>query len=274
MLYRFGLFILRESTCALERDGSPRPLRRQAFAVLRYLLAHRERVVSKQELFREVWPQTRVTDNALAQCLVDIRRALGDDGAGRRMIRTCRGVGFQFNAEVTVEQEGLAGVERRLLPLPSRAAPLILLLPFSIASGEQLEAELASEIELELLRQLVDKSPVPVAYLHSKCPAPAMRPAENELGAAFVVEGRVQRLEERVRLRLLITETATSTAIWAERYDIRISRLFDDEDAVTCKAAEALLRAANRLMARPEPTRFAFNQSLSTPDALAVNVAM
>ena len=134
MLYRFGPFTLRESSSDLERHGNPVPLRRQAFAVLRHLIAHRDRLVTKRELFEEIWPQARVTDNALSQCLAEIRRALGDDGMGQRMIRTRHGVGFQFIGEVADQTEAIASE----VQAPARAAlasvPMILVLPFSITA--------------------------------------------------------------------------------------------------------------------------------------------
>jgi len=60
-------------------DGAGRAsyLRRKSFDVLRYLVDHPERVVSKEELFETVWADA--TDS-LAQCVTEIRRALGPTG--------------------------------------------------------------------------------------------------------------------------------------------------------------------------------------------------
>ena len=244
MLYRFGPFTLRESACVLERDGNPVPLRRQAHAVLHYLVARRDRLVSKRELFDEIWAEARVTENALAQCLAEIRRVLGDDGCAQRMIRTRHGVGVQFVGDVTAEQEatadaGPAGASR---PLVNRIA----LRPFAIAGDAALDAELALEIEHELLRQLVKKSPIPVIHARSSCAATA----DADGDAAFSVEGRLQCFAGFVRLRLRLIETATRSVVWAERYDARIEALVDDEDGVTRSASEGLLRATVRAMSQ------------------------
>ena len=66
-------------------DGEIR-LRPKTFEVLRHLLMHRGRVVTKQALIDAVWGHTSVTDDSLVQCLIEIRRALGDDG--HRLIKT------------------------------------------------------------------------------------------------------------------------------------------------------------------------------------------
>jgi DNA-binding winged helix-turn-helix (wHTH) protein/tetratricopeptide (TPR) repeat protein len=252
MLYRFGPFTLRESSCVLDRDDTPVPLRRQAFAVLRYLVAQRERLVTKHELFQEIWPEARVTDNALSQCMAEIRRALGDNGIGQRMIRTRHGVGFQFVADTAVEPEPLAGAGVAPTRALRTSVPIILLRPFAIAGDEQLEAGLAVEIEHELVRQLVKKSPIPVLHLRSLCETQATGAAreEDDLGIGFVVEGRVQRFGECVRLRLRVSDTAARTIIWAERYDARIREMLEDQDAAARSAAEGILRAAIRALAR------------------------
>ena len=61
-------------------------LRRKSFEVLRYLLEHRGQVTGKKELLDAVWPNVTVGDNSLAQCISEIRRAIGDDQ--QRIIKT------------------------------------------------------------------------------------------------------------------------------------------------------------------------------------------
>ena len=75
------------------------PLRPKTFEVLAYLVKHHGRLVTKTALIEMVWPDTAITDNSLAQCLVDIRRALGDDS--QQLIRTVKGRGYVFAAPVT-----------------------------------------------------------------------------------------------------------------------------------------------------------------------------
>jgi DNA-binding winged helix-turn-helix (wHTH) protein len=53
-------------------------LRPKSFEVLRYLLEHPGRVVSKEEVMTAVWPDTTVSDESLTRCVSDVLRALGD----------------------------------------------------------------------------------------------------------------------------------------------------------------------------------------------------
>lgn len=74
-------------------------LRPKAFEVLSYLVKHHGRLVSKTALTEAVWPDAAITDNSLAQCLLEIRRALADDS--QQLIRTVARRGYVFTAPVT-----------------------------------------------------------------------------------------------------------------------------------------------------------------------------
>ena len=76
-------------------DIQPTPLR-----LLLYLAAHRDRVVSRMELLEAIWPGVVVGDEALTTALAEARHAVGDDGAAQRVIRTHKGRGYRFVAEV------------------------------------------------------------------------------------------------------------------------------------------------------------------------------
>ncbi len=79
----------------------PVPLTAKAFAVLRYLAEHPQRLLTRNELFDAVWPQTYVSDGALTACIRELRRALQDSAQAPRYIETVRGRGYRFVVEVT-----------------------------------------------------------------------------------------------------------------------------------------------------------------------------
>jgi hypothetical protein len=64
--------------------------------VLTYLLAHRDRVVLKQELLEHLWPDQFVGDAALNCYIMAVRQAIGDSGHTQRLIRTVRSRGYRF----------------------------------------------------------------------------------------------------------------------------------------------------------------------------------
>ena len=97
--YRFGEFMLDLDGGFLRRGGEEVGLRPKAFQVLTYLVEHHGRLVTKSALIDAVWSDAAVTDNSLAQCLLEIRRALADDS--QQIIRTVARRGYVFTAPVS-----------------------------------------------------------------------------------------------------------------------------------------------------------------------------
>jgi DNA-binding winged helix-turn-helix (wHTH) protein/class 3 adenylate cyclase/tetratricopeptide (TPR) repeat protein len=103
MRYLFGDYVLDTQRYELHGAGELVKLRRKAFQVLAYLLAHHERVVSKQELLEHLWPNQFVGDEVLKACITALRKALGERGRTPRFIRTLHGQGYRFVAAVAVQ---------------------------------------------------------------------------------------------------------------------------------------------------------------------------
>jgi len=72
----------------------------QVFEVLWYLLANRDRLVTKDELLDNVWGHRYVAPTTLTSRIKHARQAVGDDGDAQRVIRTVHGLGFRVVAEV------------------------------------------------------------------------------------------------------------------------------------------------------------------------------
>jgi DNA-binding winged helix-turn-helix (wHTH) protein/predicted ATPase/type II secretory pathway predicted ATPase ExeA len=82
----------------LWRENTPIPLRRQTFAVLRYLVEHAGQVVSKAALLDALWPGVYVTDMAPMICIRELRKALGDDARVPQFIETVHRRGYRWLA--------------------------------------------------------------------------------------------------------------------------------------------------------------------------------
>lgn len=93
----FTIDLLR--ACLFGRGGEEVKLRPKSFEVLKYLAENSGRLIGKEELFGSVWPNTAVTDDSLVQCLIEVRRALGEDG--QRIVKTVPRRGYIFQANVT-----------------------------------------------------------------------------------------------------------------------------------------------------------------------------
>src|SRR5919199_5910578 len=100
MDYVFGAYCLATQRYELTHAGVPIPLRPKVFQVLDYLLAHHERVVSKEELLEQLWPGQFVGDVGLNTYIMEVRKALGDRRPPHQYVRTVRGQGYRFVAPV------------------------------------------------------------------------------------------------------------------------------------------------------------------------------
>jgi pimeloyl-ACP methyl ester carboxylesterase/DNA-binding winged helix-turn-helix (wHTH) protein len=101
--WRFGPYELDLARRELRVAGRVRTLQPQVLDVLAYLVRHRDRVVPKEELLRELWPDAYVTDASLQRAVSLARRALRP--ADRGLLRTHARRGYRFAGEVA-EAEG------------------------------------------------------------------------------------------------------------------------------------------------------------------------
>jgi pimeloyl-ACP methyl ester carboxylesterase/DNA-binding winged helix-turn-helix (wHTH) protein len=99
-IYEFDDCLVDPGRFELRRGGAVEHVEPQVFDVLIHLIRHRDRVVTKTELLDTVWGDRFVSESALASRLKSVRRAVGDDGAAQRVIRTVFGRGYQFVASV------------------------------------------------------------------------------------------------------------------------------------------------------------------------------
>ena len=97
---RIGSLLLEPDTLELIDGDRVDVLRPLPAALLFHLLRHRHRIVPKEELHRVLWPDTSVSDAALASAVRDLRRILRDDGENQEIVRTFRGRGYRLVAPV------------------------------------------------------------------------------------------------------------------------------------------------------------------------------
>jgi DNA-binding winged helix-turn-helix (wHTH) protein len=121
VVYVFGEFELDESLRALRRRGRDVRLQPKVLDLLLFLVRHRERVVPKPVLFRELWPDVIVTEASLTRLVKEARRALGDDGRRQRMLRTAHGRGYRFAAPVELRNGDPAGREEGRVEIARRS---------------------------------------------------------------------------------------------------------------------------------------------------------
>jgi DNA-binding winged helix-turn-helix (wHTH) protein len=102
----FAPFSLDMTNGCLLRGSTRIPLRPKSFELLRYLLEHPARLVTKAELLNAVWPNTKVVDTVLKVGIWDIRHALEDAVAAPKFIEAVGRKGYRFIAPIVFNLPG------------------------------------------------------------------------------------------------------------------------------------------------------------------------
>lgn len=126
-VWRLGPYRLEPTNFRLERDGDPVPLQRRPFDLLLYLVAYRDRTVSREELLREVWGGVAVAPGAVSTAVYELRVALGDleRPPAERWIHTVRARGFRYRGPAKEVDPAEAGADP--VPFVGRGSALSLL---------------------------------------------------------------------------------------------------------------------------------------------------
>jgi pimeloyl-ACP methyl ester carboxylesterase/DNA-binding winged helix-turn-helix (wHTH) protein len=122
VVWRFDDFELDTARYELRGGGTVIRVEPQVFDVMTQLVGNHERLVTKEELFDNVWGGRFVGEAALTSRIKAARRALGDDGESQRYIRTVRGRGYQFVGTLIEPVVAIAEPEVELPPLRQHIA--------------------------------------------------------------------------------------------------------------------------------------------------------
>ena len=110
--YLFDGFRLDVSERILFKGNREVQLTPKVFDTLLVLLENSSHVLTKKELMQQVWPDSFVEENNLAQNISILRKALGKGKEGEHYIQTVPKRGYRFVADVTA-----TGGEEEVLPV-------------------------------------------------------------------------------------------------------------------------------------------------------------
>ena len=275
--YAFAGFTLDRDRGSLQRDGVDIKLRPKSYELLCYLLERHGRLVSKDEILDGIWGDTAVTDGAVVQALLDIRRAIGD--RSQSMIRTVPRRGYIFDVPVEVQIDAVSGPaggttrgERSRWWLGAACAVLVVIavwswnvrndsgepeaerpysiavLPFSDMSQDQDLEYFADGISEELLNVLSRVSELRVIARTStfafKGKSIDIATIRERLGVTHVLEGSVRKSDDRIRITAQLIDTSTSAHVWSASYDRTLNDIFTIQDEI---AEQVLTRLADSL---------------------------
>jgi DNA-binding winged helix-turn-helix (wHTH) protein/tetratricopeptide (TPR) repeat protein len=261
--YEFGPFRLDPSAPLLLREGRPVSLTPKALETLVALIERGGRVVSREELIEAVWPDVEVEENNLSVNISMLRKALGEANGGEKYIETVPRRGYRFTAmvrDVPIESvefiytrrtrsltlvEETSEAEAESPRLPAVHALSIAVLPFKHIGAQAGEDYLGIGLCDTLVTRL------------SRVPRFAVRPtssvvlygdgrveplaAGRELKVDYVVDGRIRRAGETLRVNVQLLRISEEVICWAGQFDEKVTDVLQLEDSIAEQVAIALV---------------------------------
>jgi DNA-binding winged helix-turn-helix (wHTH) protein/TolB-like protein len=286
-VFEFGPFRLDPSARELLRDGEPVHLTPRVFDTLAFLVEHRGRVLSKEELLASLWRGLVVEENNLGQAVSKLRHALGETPGENRYISTAPGYGYRFVAPVrlvespdrpdqpsTTQAASAAAIpmRRRLgrwwilasvvavalvfvlvsprlhtptgqMDVPAAPPRTLAVLPFK-PLGENGDPALELGIADSLIIKLAAVGALSVRPLSAvrRFQDPSTDPvtAGHQLRVEAVLDGHVQRVDDRIRVSVRLLRVADGHQLWADAFDEQLTGIFAVQEAISTRVVAAL----------------------------------
>ena len=225
----------------LRRDNGSVAVEPQVFDLLLYLIANRERIISKDDLIGSIWQGRIVSESTLNAHVHAARSAIGDNGKDQRLIKTLARKGVRFVGNVREEKRE---TEQSTPGLTLSDRPSIAVLPFANMSGDPGQEHFADGITEDLITSLSRIRWLFVIARNStfqyKGQYPDIRRIGRELGVRYILEGSVRRQGKRLRISTQLVDALGGGHHWAERYDRKLGDIFAVQDEITRSVAAVI----------------------------------
>jgi DNA-binding winged helix-turn-helix (wHTH) protein/tetratricopeptide (TPR) repeat protein len=228
--FEFGPFRLDASTRVLWRGNEIVPLPPKSLELLVVLVEHQGDVVPKQDLMRRVWPDTFVEEANLSVNVSALRKALGEREDGQPYIQTISRRGYRF---VAPPRKAVGGL------------PTLAVLPFQPLGPAPAEDEyLGVGMADALITRLGSTGRVVVRPTGSvlRFAGAGVDPLEagRRLQVDGVLDGKMQRQADRLRVTVQLVPLGPELPAWAETFDEDLSDIFAVQDAIAERVAGVL----------------------------------
>jgi DNA-binding winged helix-turn-helix (wHTH) protein len=240
--YEFGPFRLSPVERLLLRDGQELPLPPKIFDILLLLVQNHGHLLEKETMINAIWPDTFVEEGNLTRCISTLRQALGGDRNRDQYILTIPKRGYRFVARVNEVRDDIAS---RLRPAQtSLAVQSVAVLPFKSLVVEGRDQALELGMADTLITRLGSISQVAVK------PTSAVRrytdldqdavAAGRELRVEAVLDGTIQRSDERIRVTARLVSVLGGVTLWAGQFDETFTDTFSVQDSISERMAGSL----------------------------------
>jgi TolB-like protein/tetratricopeptide (TPR) repeat protein len=256
MNVQFDEFAIDSTRFEVRRAGAVVAMEPLVFDLVVFFARNANRVVTRDALIDAVWQGRSVSNATVASCVKSARKALGDSGDSQTYIRTIRGRGFEFCAQVTLA-DPVQAVEVRPASAASHESaapaagvaiqagpkPTLVVLPFAnldAATDEYFADGLTEDIITNLARFRDLRVIGGASSFQFKGRTFDPRDVCAKTNAGYVVQGSVRRAAGRVRISVHLIDGADGVQLWGDRYDREMVDIFGLQDEVTRTIAATL----------------------------------
>jgi DNA-binding winged helix-turn-helix (wHTH) protein len=232
-VYEFNGYRLEPAERFLLRDGKRVALTPKVFDTLVFLVENADRLITKDEFMKRVWPDAFVEEATLAQSISQLRKALGDS----EVIETVPKKGYRFSGAVRKIESAVAASN-------SEPVPSIAVLPFQPLArnkrDESLEIGMADTLiaRLSSIRDIVVR-PISSVRKYADLKLDVLA-AGRELDVQSVLEGSLQRRGNRIRVTVRLLKVSDGASLWAGIFDEEMNDIFALQDVISERVAQSL----------------------------------
>jgi DNA-binding winged helix-turn-helix (wHTH) protein/tetratricopeptide (TPR) repeat protein len=241
---QFSSFTLDLDRLCLFGPSGRASLRPKSFDVLRYLVAHPRRVITKDELIKAVWPNVIVTDESLTRCISDVRHALGDES--QQVIKTVPKRGYLLDLEVSVlgvatgaepERDGARTPDDFFFPTEG---PIVEVFPFAAISGDSRYANCLGGIAENIAAALSRCTWLTVIPAHISPPGNSGHRGKRPARPNYTLRGTAVHIGNCLRVTVHLLDALLGVQIWSDRFGGDTDEIFELHDRVTERVVAAI----------------------------------
>ena len=240
----FGSFVLDVQRGTLVREGRPVAVSSKGLWLLQALLSAPGQVLTKTDLMRAAWSDAAVEESNLSVQIAALRKQLGPAPDGGEWIATIPRVGYRFvgglSPQPATDMDDVTATDLT----EDEHRPSIAVLPFTNLSDEREQEYLADGITEDIITALTRFRWFFVIARNSsfayKGKLLDVKQVAHDLGVQYLLEGRVRKSGQHVRISTQLIDARSSNHIWAERYDLELTEVFAVQDEIAERVAGAI----------------------------------
>jgi len=248
-IYEFKGFRLEADQRRLLYQGKTVPLKPKILDLLLFLVEMRGQLVVKEDLMKEIWPDTIVEENNITVSMSILRKTLGDDGVNNQFIETVPRRGYRFLAEVkeiSAERKPKQNSHHAATEAFEEEEPIdsLAVLP-NQSPGTDPNVEYLSEGITESIINMLSRIPklrVLAGSTIYRFKGKEIDPQEvgQQLNVRAVMMIRVMRLGEKLIIRSELVKVADGSQLWGEQYNRSPSDILEVQDEIAKAISESL----------------------------------